>query len=320
MNYINNIHPSLIDDHQRVMRKLRVSLLDACNFRCTYCMPENAEFAKSHNLLSPNEIQTIVKNMVNLGIEEVRLTGGEPTLRSELVTIAHKLSEVDLKKLSMTTNGLMLKKFLKDLSSTQLKSLNISLDSLVRNKFHQITRFDGLSQVLESIFLAKELGFHVKINTVILKNQNLDEIEAFIEFSKKYDIEVRFLELINIGVAVDFFKDEFVMASDLIHSLRKKHNLKSLSVSQDSTSFKYLLDDKAQIGFIASESLSFCHSCSRLRLDSKGNLRACLMKEDKVSLRNLEFSEYPQLVHELILKKPFERIDKLSQPMYQIGG
>lgn len=309
----------MTDSYGRTMRKLRVSLLDACNFRCTYCMPASATFSKVHDLLTPDEIGTIVSNLSKLGIEEIRLTGGEPTLRAELVEIAARLSEVQLKSLGITTNGFHLKKFLPELRKTKLKSINISLDSLREDRFTSIARFNGLKEVTDAIDTAIELGFKVKINTVLMK-QNFDELDAFLDFARTRNIEIRFLELMKIGVALDFFDEEFISAGDAIHHMRKVYQLKQMAVPADSTAFKYQLPDGVQVGFIASETVPFCGSCSRLRLDSKGCLRACLMKEDKLSLRHLPFEKYPEIINKVISWKPYQRIEKVEQPMYQIGG
>lgn len=309
----------MIDTHGRKMRKLRVSLLDACNFRCTYCMPSSASFSKIHDLLSPDEIGLIVSNLTKLGIEEVRLTGGEPTLRNELVEITERLSELPLKKLGMTTNGLLLKKFLPELKKTKLSNVNISLDSLDRENFKNIARYDGLNQVVEAIDCAIESGLQVKINTVLMK-QNLGELAAFLEFARTRQIELRFLELMKIGVAIDTFENSFISAGEVIHQLRKQYKMKQVNVAIDSTAFKYQLENGVQLGFIASESMPFCGNCSRLRLDSKGALRSCLMQEHKLNLRGLPFDEYPAVVSKVISWKPFDRLEKVEQPMYQIGG
>ena len=313
---MNNL---MTDKHGRTMRKLRVSLLDACNFRCTYCMPASANFSKMHDLLSPDEIGTIVSNLSKLGLEEVRLTGGEPTLRAELIEIAERLSELPLKRLGMTTNGLLLKQFLPDLKKTNLKSLNISIDSLNRENFKSLARLDGRDEVVSAIDAAIEAGFKVKLNTVLMK-QNLDELEDLMEFARIRKVEIRFLELMKIGVAVESFAENFVPAADVIHKLRKKYLMKQIDVAADSTAFKYQLDQDLIVGFIASESMPFCGSCSRLRLDSKGSLRSCLMQENKLNLRGLSFEEYSGVVSKVIGMKPFDRIEKIEQPMYQIGG
>lgn len=310
---------SMIDDYGRKMKKLRVSLLDACNFRCTYCMPASATFSKVHDLLTADETGLIVSNLAKLGIEEVRLTGGEPTLRAELVDIVERLSEIPLKSIGITTNGSHLSKFIPDLKKTNLRSVNISLDSLDQKRFAGIARSDGLSKVLKSIDDSIEAGFKVKINTVLMK-QNFEELPAFIEFARERKIEIRFLELMKIGVALDMFEDEFVSAGQLIHHMRKNFKMKQVPVPADSTAFKYQLENGVQVGFIASETIPFCGSCSRLRLDSKGALRSCLMKEDKINLRGLPFEKYPQIVSLVLKGKPYERVEKVEQPMYQIGG
>lgn len=309
----------MTDSHGRKMSKLRVSLLDACNFRCTYCMPDSASFSKIHDLLTADEIGTIVSNLTKLGIEEVRLTGGEPTLRAELVEITERLSELPLKSLGITTNGLLLKKFLPDLRKTKLQSMNISLDSLSRDNFKAIARHDGLGEVIDAIDSAVEAGFKVKINTVLMQ-QNLSELDDFLEFARTRQIEIRFLELMKIGVAVDTFEKMFVPAAHVIHQLRKQYKMKQIPVAVDSTSFKYQLGNGVKVGFIASESMPFCGNCSRLRLDSKGALRSCLMQEDKLNLRGLPFEKYPAVVSKVISWKPYDRIEKVEQPMYQIGG
>ena len=309
----------LADKYGRKMRKLRVSLLDACNFRCTYCMPSSASFSKNHDLLNPDEIGTIVSNLTKLGIQEVRLTGGEPTLRGELVEIAERLSELPLKKLGMTTNALLLKKFLPDLKKTKLSGFNISLDSLTHDGFKNIARHDGLNEVVDAIDSAIDAGFKVKINTVLMK-QNIGELDAFLEFARVRGIEIRFLELMKIGVAVSTYEDTFIPVANVIHQLRKQYQMKQVDVAIDSTSFKYQLENGTQVGFIASESMPFCGSCSRLRLDTKGALRSCLMQENKLNLRGLPFEKYPEIVSKVISMKPYERIEKVEQPMYQIGG
>lgn len=313
------MHNLLVDDYGRTMRKLRVSLLDACNFRCTYCMPSSATFSKVQDLLSPTEIGVIVNNFSKLGIEEVRLTGGEPTLRSELVEIAEKLSEIPLKSIGLTTNGYLLKKFLSELQRTNLKSMNISLDSLKKDRFASIARFDGLNEVIQSIDEAVERGFKVKINTVIMQS-NIDELPDFIEFARTRGIEIRFLELMKIGVALDFFDKAYISSGQLIYLMRKQYKMKQIPVPHDSTAFKYQLENGPQVGFIASESQPFCGSCSRLRIDPKGALRSCLMKEEKVSLRDVPFERYPEILNLALKWKPIGRIEKIEQPMYQIGG
>lgn len=312
--------PKLYDKEGRWIHKLRVSLLDACNMRCLYCMPEDAVFNSKNNWPKKNEIVDICSNLVSLGMDEIRLTGGEPLLRPDVMEIINELSKLPLNKLAMTTNAILLKKYLPQLKKTKCKSLNISLDSLDRINFHKITKADKLESILESIFMAQEFGFHVKINMVLLRGLNDHEVEDFIEFSAKNNIEVRFLELIKIGVAVDYFSQYFIPADEVIDRIKAKWEMKTQEVPFDSTSFKYNLSNGAEIGFVASESKPFCSGCSRLRLGPDGHLRPCLMINDGPSLRGLEPKEYPEFLERVMALKPTGRIEELNQPMHQIGG
>ena len=211
----------LIDPHGRHIHKLRLALLDACNFRCIYCMPQNPKFLPSKDLLKREEIKYLVNYLVNLGIDEVRLTGGEPTLRSDFCSIVEDLSKLNLKKLGFTSNGIFLKRILPMLSKTNCKHINLSLDSLEEDTFLKMTGSKNLQTVLDSLFKAKELGFNLKINAVLMKGINDHGIEKFVEFSGKYHIEVRFLELMKIGPARDKFNLHFISADEIISRLKK---------------------------------------------------------------------------------------------------
>lgn len=310
----------MTDSYGRRMRKLRLSLLDACNFRCVYCMPEHATFLKEAEWLDVSTLSKMVGNFVRLGIEEIRLTGGEPTLRKDLVEIAEQISKFPLKKFGLTTNAYKLFDHLDGLQNTKLNSLNISLDTLNEKKFFQITKRDAFKQVMRSIEKAKELGFNIKINAVAMRGINDDEIMDFIRFSSQNEIEVRFLEVMNIGVVRPHFKDWFIPAQEMVTRMRDQYQLEPVEVSPDSTSFIYSLDNGAKIGFIASESKPFCGECSRLRLDVKGVLRPCLFKEEGISFAGVEFDRYPELIKKVLKLKPMDRIPELVQPMYQVGG
>jgi GTP 3',8-cyclase len=312
--------PKLIDKEGRLIHKLRVSLLDACNMRCLYCMPEDMVFTPKTDWPKADEILNICTNLISLGIDEIRLTGGEPLLRPDAMEIIDALSKLPIKKLAMTTNAILLKKYLPRLNKTKCKSLNISLDSLNRANFHKITKTDKLESVLEGMFMAQELGFQVKINMVLLRGYNDHEVEDFIQFSAEHNIEVRFLELIKIGVAVDYFDKYFISADEVISRIKPKWDMSPVEVAFDSTSFIYKLSNGASIGFIASESKPFCSGCSRLRLGPDGHLRPCLMINDGPSLRGLEFKDYPRFLEKVMSLKPTGRIEELNQPMYQIGG
>jgi cyclic pyranopterin phosphate synthase len=310
----------LTDKHKRVMKKLRVSLLDACNFRCVYCMPEDAVFSKRTEHIPYTELIKIIENLVSLGIDEVRLTGGEPTLSPDFMKIVRGLEHLPLEKLALTTNGLTFKKYVSELANTQLNHINFSLDTLDPVKFKNITKVDGLSKVLESIDLAIAYGFKVKVNAVIMKNLNANEILDFVEFSQKKGIEVRFLETMNIGVVKPHFERWFLSADEMIQEITSRYEMTLKPSAHDSTSFNYELSNGAKIGFIASESKPFCGGCSRLRIDAKGNVYPCLFKHEGTSLVGKTLIEYPEIIPGLIAQKPMHRIKKQDTPMYQLGG
>ena len=312
--------PVLMDQHGRVMKKLRLSLLDACNFRCVYCMPEDATFSLKSERLPVSELGNIAKNLVALGIDEIRLTGGEPTLSPDFIKIVQELSTLNLKKLSITTNGFHIAKHYPEICNSGVDSINFSLDTLNKDKFHHITKVNGLEKVLNAIDLAINYGLKVKINCVLMKNTNHEEVEDFIEFSRKKNIEVRFLETMNIGVVKPHFDRWFISANEIINQIKLHHKMTAKIDPVDSTSFNYELDNGAQIGFIASESKPFCGGCSRLRLDAKGVIHPCLFKNDGINLAYKPFKDYANLMPTLIARKPITRIKEQDTPMYRLGG
>ena len=310
----------LTDSNGRHLKKLRLSLIDACNFRCTYCMPEDAYFYHKKDLLNASEFIEIVSTLQNFGVEEVRVTGGEPTLRHDFIAIMKGLSDVPLKKLALTTNAFLLEKYLSELKKTACSNINISIDSLLEDRFYEITKSNSLKKVLHTTLLARDLGFKVKVNCVMMKGINDDEFERFIEFSAREKIEVRFLELMKIGVMKNRFAINFLTAKEMMRTMNMDLTWKLQNVDKDSTSFRYILENGAQIGFIASESMPFCQNCSRLRLDPKGTLRGCLMSEVGYSLRNIKAVDYPEILMKVTNSKPMNRIESIDRPMYLMGG
>lgn len=317
-----NVKPlkPLIDNYGRRIRKLRLSLLDACNFRCVYCMPLNPVFMDSSRWLSPVEIENICSTLVDFGLEQIRITGGEPTLRDNFRDIVLRLSSLPLDKLGLTTNGWNLTQELDFLNDTNCKHINISLDSLTKDIFNRIARRDHFDKVLDSVLRAKRLGFHVKINTVLMRGINDQEIFDFIKFSAEHGVEIRFLEMMSIG-QVSGYKDKlFVPASEVIQMISSQEELTSEQSECDSTSFNFKTSSGASIGFIASETLPFCRNCSRWRLSADGFLRACLMSEKGIYIRDVDPKDYKFKLEELLTMKPYKRIDRVEQHMYKIGG
>lgn len=310
----------LIDKHGRRMSKLRISLLDACNLRCLYCMPEHPVFMPQNEWASAADLVRITRNLVKLGIEEVRLTGGEPLLRKDFIEIVSELSTLPIKKLGLTTNALLLARYLPLLRHTRLRFLNISLDSLDLENFFRITRRDKFNTVMNTILAAKALGFTTKINAVIMKGVNDHELPDFVEWSAAHDIPVRFLEVMNVGVMKSRFHKHFLSASDMMTMLSADYRLSALDDTPDSTSRNFLVSNNAKIGFITSESNPFCTGCSRLRLTPKGQIRPCLFMDEGIDLKPLAPEEYLDVLPTIMAMKPIGRISHQPQPMYQIGG
>jgi len=310
----------LVDAHGRQIHKLRVQLTDACNFRCFYCMPVEAKFLPPAALLSSQELLDICSALVDFGIDEMRISGGEPTLRRDFEAIVDGLSFLPLRKLGLTTNGFFLAEKLNFLKETGCQYINVSLDSLQEGRFYEITRTGHFRKVYNAVLQAKRKGFQVKVNVVIMRGMNDDEIMDFVRFSAAHDIEVRFLELMKIGCSNQNHSLNFVPAQEIIKKIEEQETLLPQSVNCDSTSFNFTTFSGARVGFIASESQSFCSFCSRLRLTATGKLRACIMSEAGVNLRGVPREEYPGILKTVLKMKPLSRIDHIEQPMYQIGG
>ena len=311
---------NLVDEHGRRIRKLRLSLTDKCNLRCHYCMPVDQVFMDEKNYLSPEEYFEIVRDLVDLGLEELRLTGGEPLMRKSFSEIIEKLGTLKLKKIGLTTNGIYLDKYFELLKQHKVWFLNISLDSLDSVNFKKITHGNYLERIISNIKKAKELGFIVKVNMVVMKGVNDHEVMDFIKFAEDTGVEVRFLELMRIGYAREAQKDQFISANALIKRIKWHHELKSLTSEVDSTSFNFVTEKGAQIGFIASESQPFCGQCSRWRLSADGILRACLLKDDGLSLKNKDSIERSQSFQKLLGMKPGMRPLEVAHSMNAIGG
>lgn len=310
----------LVDAFGRQMRKLRVSLLEACNFRCFYCMPAAMRFASHPDNLSPAELQKICRPLVAAGVSQIRVTGGEPTLRKDFREVMAALAVLPLQKFGMTSNGFLLEAHLPFLKEIGCTYLNISLDSLHADNFNRMTRSQGFEKVMASILKARDLGFQLKLNTVILRGENDHELLDFVSFSEATGIEVRFLELMKIGMARQFQADAFISAAEQIDRISQQFDLCPVPVEKDATAFGFTTARGGRIGFIASESRPFCGHCSRLRLSHDGKLRACLMLNQGRSLRDLAEPELLAITRQVMALKPFERIESVDQHMYRIGG
>jgi cyclic pyranopterin phosphate synthase len=303
---------ALIDSYGRVLRDLRVSLTDRCNFRCLYCLPESEaahNFYRGHwahlpdskpivqqwvpksSLLSFEEIERAVRIAVGLGIQKIRLTGGEPLLRQDVEELVRRISAIPgIVDLAMTTNGFLFPQKARALRQAGLRRLSFSLDSLDRQNFRKITGRDGLAQVLESIALAQALGFQpVKVNAVVIRGLNDHEIEALAEFGRERNLALRFIEFMPLDSARAWLKELVVPGRELLDRLEKRFKLRPIADQNASSTAKRwsFADSKGEIGIIAPVSEPFCGHCNRIRLTADGKIRTCLFSVIEHDLRSV---------------------------------
>ena len=263
----------MIDSFGRKINYLRVSVTQRCNLNCVYCGTQSPDY----NELTPNEILKIVNAFAKCGIDKVRLTGGEPLVRSDIAEIASKLRTVEtIKKLVLTTNGVLLKKYAYSLKEAGVSAVNISLDSLNREKYKEITGADCLNSVIEGIDAAQKAGLKVRINSVLIKGKNDGEAESLIELAKDRNIDVRFIELMPFSDTGDN-KNLIVTGRELAEKFDFLRPVKADNGFEQSVAKYYEADGyKGKIGFISPVSSKFCNECNRIRLLSDGKIRPCL--------------------------------------------
>jgi cyclic pyranopterin phosphate synthase len=321
-----------LDSFGRSINYLRISVTDRCNLRCIYCMPPEGVPQISHSeILSYEEIRTVVQAAAELGINKIRLTGGEPLVRADLPKFIKMLSQIEgIQELSLTTNGTFLKKYALELKQAGLSRVNVSLDTLKPDRFRYITRLGELKAVLEGIEAAKEAGFEpVKINTVVMRGINDDEILDFARMTYEDGWHVRFIELMPFkGVA------EFVPSVELRQHISLLGKLEPcLSITGNGPAMYYrLAGARGTMGFISPlTETSFCSRCNRMRLTSDGKLRPCLLGEDEIDLKmplrnNASMEELKSLILKAVASKPEHHqlegsnVRLVNRKMSQIGG
>ena len=279
----------LIDGFGRVHRDLRISVTDRCNFRCTYCMPaEGMQWQRREDLLSFEEIERLARIMVGrFGVNAIRLTGGEPTVRARLPILVAKLSALDV-DLAMTTNGVTLPLLAGELRSAGLKRINISLDSLRADRFEELTRRDDLPRVLEGVDAARIAGFDpVKINVVVMKGVNDDEIVDFAHFGRDRGVVVRFIEFMPLDADEGWSSGQVMTQAEILSRLSAEFELEPIArTSAPAGRWRYS-DGCGEIGIVASVSQSFCDSCDRVRVTADGQFRNCLFATTETDVRAL---------------------------------
>lgn len=311
------------DRFGRDITYLRISVTDLCNLRCKYCMPESGVESLCHSdILSLEEIVEIVKVAAKNGITKIRLTGGEPLVRRGFVHLCKEISKIEqIEDIAITTNGVHLKNMADDLFENKVKRINFSLDTLVKEKYNDITRRNDFDKTMESLFYAIEKGFKVKLNVVLIGGFNDDEIENFVKLANDYDLEVRFIELMQIGETANWSKDKFVSNKIVLEKVPK---LEFDGVSGVAKIYK-IKGQKGKIGLISPISCSFCSDCNRIRLTSDGKLKPCLHSKDEINLKGLSGEELEEVFKGGIFDKPEkhhleEGKSESARDMNKIGG
>ncbi len=323
------------DRFGRTINYLRISLTDRCNLRCVYCMSEDITFRPNAELLQDNEIIRLVKIFATLGFYKFRLTGGEPTIRHNVVDIVSRIAQTEgVETVAMTTNGLLLDELARPLAAAGLQRANISIDTIDPDKFKKLTRWGRVEQVWEGIRAAEEAGIEVKLNAVVVRNYNdKQDVVDLARLTLEHGWQVRFIEMMPFGDVADFQQSGTVSQKELMETITA--DLGSLTAVNDGTldgeAQLYTLDNApGTIGFISSVTQPFCASCTRVRLTADGRLRLCLLREKELDLltpiRNgATDAELTGVITEAIWWKPWgHKLDKdvipLNRGMSEIGG
>jgi cyclic pyranopterin phosphate synthase len=289
MNAAIPLPTKLVDNFGRHVSYVRISVTDRCDMRCVYCMDPDTRFLPRAEILSLEELAQIARAFVDLGVTKIRLTGGEPLVRNNVVWLAREIGRLPgLKELVLSTNGSQLERFAGELRQANVKRINISLDSLDRARYHRITRFGELDKTLRGIEAARRAGFkRLKINAVILKHRNQDEVGHLTQFAIDRGMDVAFIEEMPLGAIGDHDRAEEYYSSDQIKSdLEQRYTLLATTETTGGPSKYYrIAGTDSRVGFISPHSHNFCASCNRVRVTTEGRLLLCLGQEHSTDLR-----------------------------------
>lgn len=326
----------LIDSFGRVHKNLRISVTDRCNIRCFYCMPEVVKFLPRKDVLSFEEIVRLTRVFASLGIERIRLTGGEPLARRGLSDLVGMLKEIDgIKEIAATTNGLLLAEQAAGLRQAGLDRLNVSLDTLDPDKYHKITRRNGLEKVIAGIEAAQEAGFdNIRMNAVAIAGLTESDIVPLAKFARQRGLELRFIEFMPLDGDQRWKSDSVMTGSSIRETIEREVGVlveadRKLA-SQPAVDFAYA-DGQGRVGFIDPVSAPFCSACDRVRITAEGKLRNCLFSTQEWNLKELlrggatDSDIYESIVQSVAQKKSGHGIDteefiRPQRAMYQIGG
>ncbi|HKA19306.1 MAG TPA: GTP 3',8-cyclase MoaA [Blastocatellia bacterium] len=284
--------PTLRDAFNRPIKDLRISVTDRCNFRCTYCMPlEEYVWIDRKEILTFEEINRLARIFAGLGVEKIRITGGEPLVRKDLHRLIGMLSRIEaIRDICVTTNASYLAQQIGDLAAAGLNRVNVSIDTLDRDKFKQITKRGDLDRVLEGLFAAKKLGLHpIKINAVVERGVNDEDIIPLVEFSREHGFSMRFIEYMDVGNANNWISAKIVSKKEILERINARYPLREVGrVDGTAPSVDYeFTDGIGDVGVIASVTEPFCSSCTRARLTADGKLVTCLFSNEGHDLKVL---------------------------------
>lgn len=312
----------LYDSFGRIHNYLRISVTDQCNFRCTYCMPEEEyACAGKDELMSATEITKIAEEFVKLGVNKIRLTGGEPMLRKDFAEILENLSQLPV-ELTITTNGVLVDKYLDLLKIANIKTINVSIDSLNEIAFEKITGRNMFQRAWKNIQLLLENQFEVKLNVVAMKGHIESELEDFIALTKEYPVEVRFIEFMPF-TGNHWDSDKVITAAELIALAKLNHDVTPLETPAHATAKKYQIDNNpGRIAFISTMSSHFCSDCNRMRLTASGKIKNCLFGQDEIDILSAIRNNLPidLLIKESVNKKHKALGGQFSQDYKEINA
>ena len=283
--------PQLFDNHHRPINYLRLAVTDRCNLRCFYCMPEEGiKYLPKKELLTFEEIERLIVLVASMGISKVRLTGGEPFVRNDLMQLINRIAHVDgINDIHLTTNGLLTSPYIPELKSLGIASVNLSLDTLDRERFRVITRRDEFIKTWETFELLMKHGIPVKINTVVMDKKNIDDIIPLIELTRSYPVSIRFIEEMPFNGEGNHYSHLHWHYMRILRKIQEKFpNIQKLADPPHSTSYNYHIPGHAgNVGIIAAYSRTFCGSCNRIRLTPQGMLNTCLYDGGILNLKDL---------------------------------
>ena len=317
----------MLDSFGRNITYMRISVTELCNLRCRYCMPEDGVCKKKHEeMLTEDEMIDAVRSAASLGITKLRITGGEPLVKKNIISICRRASQVpNIREICITTNGTLLPALAKPLREAGVSRVNISLDTLDADKFRYISRCGELSQAIDGIRAALDAGFDkVKLNTVLIGGFNDDEIPALAELTQFYPVDVRFIELMPMYDSGDFGPEAYIPYTAVLDKLPE---LEAVDPDGGVAKLYRLPDAKGNIGLISPVSAHFCVACNRIRLTADGKIKPCLHSGDEYSLKGLDYEGMVKELQKAILCKPSwhgvldaENRSHAGRNMNQIGG